>query len=155
MSEITFEMDQRWDGYSPPFNKKAFKKVSESTVNCIDSVPEIIQRKLDHVKSLLIVSAVDYELQDVAEMYTLIILELALKKKYSELEQKETWMGLRNLLEWAGNENLLELSEENQKFIVGLRNNFAHQNNPEELSGVLASRMIVTLVDLINQLYQN
>lgn len=155
MTDLHFKMDSRWNGYHPPFTQESFVKLSESIINPLEDVPDIIKKKLERVKSIIILSSVDYELLDVAQHLMYSVLELALKMKYEQINNSSTQKGLKGLLFWAKENLYLSLNKNAINFYSGLRNDFAHLNRPKDLHGTISTHLIKDLNNLINDLYSH
>lgn len=154
-NELNYEMDKRWESYSPPYTQEIFEISAEKLIAPSESVPEIIKKKLDQVRSVYKLRSVDYELQDVAQQLTYAVLELSLRLKFEELNEKKTKKSLGPLLHWARKVGVLSISKDRIKFLCGLRNDFAHLNDPGSLHGTVSSFLIDELIKLINELYKD
>ncbi|MBE9048425.1 hypothetical protein IQ255_29260 [Pleurocapsales cyanobacterium LEGE 10410] len=152
---LEYEMDKRWESYSPPYTQEIFKISAEKLIAPSGGVPELIKKKLERVRSVYELRSIDFELQAVAEHLTYVVLELSLRMKFEEINKKTTKKSLGSLLHWAKKEGELSISEDRIKFLCGLRNDFAHLRDPESLHGTLSSFLIDELVKLINELFRD
>ena len=151
-----------------PFNLQRDARWNSMGINASDDFEPIIKRirfvsgvskdvesRFERVKSAIRFSFYDYDLLDVALDYSLFTLELAIKKRYQDLEQADPAdIGLAGLIKWGCNKNLFEPSEESMLSLKELRNNAAHPRR-YSLWGYIAYDPIIFIVDVINGMYED
>jgi|GEM_PF-2735090 len=148
--EETLTRDLRWDDNHP---YKYFKSIA-SDIRFLDEVPEGVVSRFKLVKELIKQSYFVYEFLDSAYERSLLTLELAIKKRYEEIEGDE-WSGnFKKLIKWGARKNLFEDNEEVIQKFREFRNRVAH---PERYSllGITGINIVFRVVEIINGLYHD
>lgn len=147
-----FKLDSIWKkfGISSPDDLRALTK--ELTLR--NEVPESVKKEFETIKDLIIHSYSNYRFLDSAYDKTLFTFEMALKKRYEEIEGSKCQKGLPKLITWAIKGNLFEEEEHQIRSLKDLRDKSAH---PEEwkLLGNLSLYMIIRIKNIINGLYED
>lgn len=154
MKKIAFNVDSRWDNFSIPYTKEVFEEITDKLIFSSEGVPEIINQKLNQVKSVYNLRSIDYELQDVACFLMIMTLELALRTKFELDTKANSRKGLAGLLYWARKKKYLDINSKQIDAVVKIRNSFAHIKRPEDVHGVTASYIIHPINNWINELYK-
>ena len=140
--------DSRWDDYHP---YKYFKSIARD-IKFLDEVPEGVVSRFKLVKELIKQSYFVYDLLDSAYERSLLTLELAIKKRYEEIEGDE-WDGdLKSLIIWGAEKNLFEDKEEVVQKFREFRNSVAHSER-YSLLGITGVDIVFRVIEIINGLY--
>ena len=117
-------------------------------------VPECVRKEFERIRNLIIHSYSQYDFLDSAHDKALFTFEMALKKRYQELENKKCRLKLPKLITWAVKNELFEEDEHQIRSLKNLRDKSAH---PEEwtLLGHLSLFAILKIRNIINGLYEN
>lgn len=146
--------DEIWDSFkidSIDYFKNLAKKV-----RFLPDVSEDVIKRFDVVKKLLIYSYFEYEFLDVAFERALSSFEVALKKRYFEIEKIEAKeKDLGELINWANSKGLFEDPKNNVDKIRELRNSLIGHPNSYSLFGNISLHIIFPIIDTINGLYEN
>lgn len=147
-----FELDSIWKkfGISSPDDLRALTK--ELTLR--NEVPESVKKEFETIKDLIIHSYSKYRFLDSACGKALFTFEMALKKRYEEIEGSKCQKGLPKLITWAIKNNLFEEEEHQIRSLKDLRDKSAH---PEDwkLLGNLSLCIIIRIKNIINGLYED
>jgi len=147
-----FELDSIWKkfGISSPDDLLALTK----KLTLRNEVPESVKREFKTIKDLIIHSYSQYDFLDSAHDKALFTFEMALKKRYQELENKKCRLKFPKLITWAAKNELFEEDEHQIRSLKNLRDRSAH---PEDwtLFGHLSLFVILKITNVINGLYEN
>jgi len=121
-----------------------------------------IQQKLQILHRLLIHCYFEYEFYDIALVRALQLFEMALKVRFAEIEYGDSERAtlskirksLHKLIDWAGDKELLEYPVEVTHRIRKLRNYIIH-GDPNSLMGITCLQAVFTVIDFINDLYED
>ena len=150
--------DSRWNIF---YGEISFEDFANDKMSFIEFKKEVNQEIVDSFKivhKLLIHSYFEYQFIDIAVTKSLHLLEMALKLRYSELNdglKPKPTLKLPHLLEWFRSRNYFEIDY--QPFFDQVRKVRNHLTHPERnnLFGTVGLPWLNTVVDLINDLYED
>ncbi|MBZ0264208.1 hypothetical protein K8I28_06030 [bacterium] len=158
VKDLELEPDSRFSGYR---SRKDFEAYL-GPMYLRSEVPVSIANKLKILQRLLIHSYYEYEFFDIALLRALQIFEMALKVRYAEIEcgdsDRTVLRKIKNklykLIDWADDMALLENPVEVTHRMREFRNYIMH-GDPESLMGITSLQAVYTVVDFINDLYED
>ena len=127
-----------------------------SEISFQKNVSDDVVKRFEVVKKLILYSYYEYDFLDVAFERSLSNFELALRKRYFEIEQCDAGKkDLQELINWANSKGLFEDSKDRIDSIRKLRNNIVGHPKVYRLFGTISLNMIFPIVDIINGLYED
>ncbi len=148
----SLERDDRWDGLG--IDSPGDMESIIGRIKFVPQVSEDVVKRFERVKSVLRFSYFDYDLSDVALDYSLLTLELGIKKRFQEIEGDPEERGLSQLIHWGSRRNLFEPDANRLESLTQLRDVTAHPGR-YSLMGYLAYDPIIYIVSLINDMYED
>lgn len=150
--------DSRWNIFYGEISLDDFVNDKMSFIEFKKEVnPEIVE-SFKIVHKLLVHSYYEYQFLDLAVTKSLHLLEMALKLRYAELHdglKPKPGLKLPHLLEWFRVRNYFEIDY--QPFFDQVRKVRNHLTHPERnnLFGTVGLPWLNTVIDLINDLYED
>jgi len=127
-----------------------------SEISFQKDVSDDVVKRFDVVKKLILYSYFEYDFLDVAFERSLSTFELALRKRYFEIEKCDAGKkNLQGLINWANLKGLFEDSKDRIDSIRKLRNNIVGHPKGYRLFGTISLNIIFPIVDIINGLYED
>jgi len=150
---VVLDRDRRWDGLR--INSPEDLEPILEGIRFVPQVSEDVIKRFERVKSVIRFSFYDYDLLDVALDYSLLTLELAIKKRYQELEGTEpVKKRFAQLIHWGFSRNLFEPNKKSMQSLRELRGITAHPRR-YSLLGYPAYDQIIFIMSLINGMYED
>lgn len=126
-------------------------------------VPEVLKKRLEPLRTLIVCSFYNYEFLDMALRELIMLFESALRIRHLELEgvkptyyhsrlQREVDFNFRQLIDWADSKGLLEYSAGWAHGVRKHRNTMFH-GDAHHFGGMFYLHQIKSIVDVINGLY--
>lgn len=148
------KIDPVWGLYQYPSYAAFHESIGDLFLR--PEVPAAIRRQLGIVHKLLQHSYFEYGFLDVALARAVQIFEMAIKTRYTEVEGKPPKRSakLKDLIDWTGSRGLLEQPLEISQIFREIRNSVTH-GSPDTILGFTALQMVQSVVDFVNELYEN
>lgn len=148
---------QTWSAFYDEISLAEFKERALPKIRFKKNVHKDIQSAFAIIEKLLGHSYYEYEFLDVAYAKALQTFEMALKLRYKEITEKE-WSSkdtLANLIKWFEDRTSFEV--ENPNFLKHVRHTRNHFSHPSRygFAGSAGMHLISTVVDLINDMYED
>jgi hypothetical protein len=147
-----FKSDSIWKAFGISSPEQLSKLTNELRLR--EEISDSVKKEFDRVKNLIVHSYSQFDFLDTAYTKASFILEMALKKRYEELEKKKCKMGYSRLITWAVKRVLFEEEEKKIRSIKDMRDKLAHPEN-FLLYGNISLHMIFRIKNIINGLYEN
>jgi hypothetical protein len=150
--------DSRWNIF---YNDISLEEFTNDKIPKIEFKPEVnpeIVESFKLVRKLLIHSYFEYQFLDLAVTKSLHLFEMAMKLRYSELNGSAKWKSnapLQQLIDWFRTREYFEI--EHESFFKQIRFVRNHLTHPERnnLAGTVGLPWLNTVIDLINDLYED
>lgn len=157
-SSLIMKRDSRWNIF---YNDISLEDFVNDKIPKIEFKPEVNSEIIESFKpvhKLLIHSYFEYQFLDLAVTKSLHLFEMAMKLRYSELNGGAKWKfnaPLKQLIEWFRTKNYFEI--EHESFFKQIRFVRNHLTHPERnnLTGTVGLPWLNTVMDLINDLYED
>jgi len=154
------EKDPLWNAWGID-STRVFKDFV-SAIQIDEQVFKDVRQKFDIIKKLLLYSYYEREFIDVAFDQSLLTFEMALARRYLEIEgvhpkskrNPDRDMGLQDMLKWGSRKLLFEDEKWILRSIRNLRNRAAHPRTHEPF-GYLVLDQVARVADNINGLYDD
>lgn len=146
-----------WTALYPDISLQIFCDTVVPKIKLNERVNGDVQKTFIVIKDLLCFSYYKYEFIDVTVGKTLQTFEMALKLRYAEVtgEEWNTKKSLKQLIDWFRQKNYFEDPNPiSMGHVRHARNYFSHPNR-HGLGGPAVLPWIETIVDLINDLYED
>jgi hypothetical protein len=155
MSTICFTRDETWNIFEGLESVESFKKSWVHSFRFKKEVPTEVVKGFEIVQKLLLHSYAEYNFLDPALTKALTSFEMALHKRFQEVQKKE-WSGnLMTLMKWFNSEGYFEFEcEPLLNVLRNRRNILAHPKKHME-SGIILMNCFKHCNSLINDLYEN
>lgn len=150
--------DRRWETFYGDISIEDFKDKKLPKFYFKKEVNQEIKESFEIVSKLLTYAYFEYTFLDVAVTKALHMLEMALKIRYRELNEGKDWnekKPLKALMDWFQEHHYFESN--NPSFLNHVREIRNHLSHPirNNLAGTVGLPWITTVMDLINDLYDN